>query len=178
MFDFSEWKDKPVVMHCKTEKEAKAFCKEMHDAGLLWGNGEEYIKENCWEYFKEETCYDFNDARVSQVEFYRYNEYKILEYSDYFKNEKEDKSYKLSKKEINLCELLGKGYISRFLDNSLVWSKESPKMGSDLYIVKGGTLDINEFRNELNINVEDLNFDFIKKGEIYKVEELLRMVGK
>lgn len=82
--------------------------------------------------------------------------------------------YFKNKKEINLCELLGKGYISRFLDNSLIWSKESPKMGSDLYIVKGGTLDINEFRNELNINVEDLNFDFIKKGEIYKVEDLLK----
>lgn len=31
MFNFDEWKDKNVVMHCKTQEEAEAFCKEMDE---------------------------------------------------------------------------------------------------------------------------------------------------
>lgn len=175
MFNFREWENKDVVMHCKTEKEAKAFCKEMDDAKKLWSSNESYVYNNGkintnWSQYEEKTCYNFNYGYYDDLDFYKNLGYIILEYSDYMDK---DNATILSKKEINLCELLEKGYISRFLDNSLVWSEESPKIGSDLYIVKGGALDINEFRNELNINVEDLNFDFIKKGEIYKVEDLL-----
>ena len=165
MFDFSKWENRLVAMHCKSEKEAKLFCEEMDKFGLSWDNGKSYIEEDCWGNFKENTVYYFNEGLLGRLRFVP-GKYKILEYSDYI----------LSKKEIKLCELLEKGYISRFLDNSLVWSEESPKMGSDLYIIKGDTLDIIEFANELNI--EELNFNFVKKGEIYKVEEILRMVGE
>lgn len=34
MFNFKEWENKNVAMNCKTEEEAKAFCKEMHNAGF------------------------------------------------------------------------------------------------------------------------------------------------
>lgn len=42
-FNFDMWKDKKVCMHCKTEEEAKDFCRVMHEAGLRWCDGKTYI---------------------------------------------------------------------------------------------------------------------------------------
>lgn len=89
MFNFREWENKDVVMHCKTEKEAKAFCKEMHDAGLLWDNGKDYVKENCWENFKKNTVYYFNEGLLGRLRYVP-GKYKILKYSDYMDKEKEE----------------------------------------------------------------------------------------
>lgn len=32
------------MVHCKTEEEAKDFCKQMHEHGMKWCNGESYLK--------------------------------------------------------------------------------------------------------------------------------------
>lgn len=50
-FDFGNYKGK-YAMHCKTEKEAKEFCKVMHDAGREWCNGTSYIRNECWDVYE------------------------------------------------------------------------------------------------------------------------------
>ena len=39
-FNWDEFKNKDnkIAMHCKTEEEAKDFCKQMHEHGMKWRN--------------------------------------------------------------------------------------------------------------------------------------------
>lgn len=70
MFNFDEWKGKNVVMHCKTQEEAEAFCKEMDEAGLTWFMGNRYSEFSNFEEYKENTCYNFNKGLYGDVECY------------------------------------------------------------------------------------------------------------
>ena len=81
-FNFEEWKNKKVVMHCKTEEEAKDFCRVMHEAGKRWCSGREYISTVRWSDYKENTCYFFNEGAYDNLSDIT-QEYKILEWSDY-----------------------------------------------------------------------------------------------
>ena len=99
MFDFEKWKNQYVVMHCKTEEEAKAFCKEMHEAGLKWWNDSPYIKDDGvtddeWSTYKEDTCYNFNEGFYGVLEYYKNKGFIILEYSDYMNTENDMKETK------------------------------------------------------------------------------------
>lgn len=91
-FDFDKYPGK-YVMHCKTEEEAKEFCKVMHDAGRKWNNGELYIGNTDWNCFKNRTTYSFNNATYGPVGSMRKAGYKILEWSDFGK-EKESAQVK------------------------------------------------------------------------------------
>lgn len=90
MFDFEKWKNKKVVMHCKTKEEAEAFCKEMHEAGLAWYLGQRYSKFNYFEEYKQNTCYHFNKGVYGDIKDYIRMGFKILEYSDYMDKPKEE----------------------------------------------------------------------------------------
>lgn len=94
MFDFKKWKNKNVVMHCKTQEEAKAFCKEMHNAGLTWKyklkDEYNYINNTSYHAYKEKTCYYFNDGMYGDVDNAKKNGYIVLEYSDYMDKPKEE----------------------------------------------------------------------------------------
>ena len=85
-FDFNKYPGK-YVMHCKTEEEAKEFCKVMHDAGREWCIGKSYIRNEWWDVYEAATAYAFNIGEYSSVEFYQNRGYKILEWSD-FRREK------------------------------------------------------------------------------------------
>ena len=92
MFDFNEWKNKKVVMHCKTREEAEAFCKEMDKAGLTWRLGHRYSEFNYFEEYKQNTCYHFNEGVYGNIEGYIKMGFKILEYSDYMDKPKVEQS--------------------------------------------------------------------------------------
>lgn len=81
-FNFREWKNKNVVMHCSTKEEAEDFCKVMHEAGKRWCDGEIYLNNTEWEEFKGETCYNFNSDSYGSISKLT-KEYTILEWSDY-----------------------------------------------------------------------------------------------
>lgn len=53
-FNWEEFKDKnnKIAVHCKTEEEAKDFCKQMHEHGLKWCSGASYIKKQIMMYTK------------------------------------------------------------------------------------------------------------------------------
>ena len=86
MFNFKEWEKKNVVMHCKTETEAKAFCKEMHNAGLTWITGGSYIGDEEWGFYEEETCYEFNKGKYAEIGYFIKYGYVVLEYEDYIQD--------------------------------------------------------------------------------------------
>ena len=45
-FKWKEFKNKynKIAVHCKTEEEAKDFCKQMHKHRMKWCNGKSYLK--------------------------------------------------------------------------------------------------------------------------------------
>lgn len=92
MFNFDEWKNKKVVMHCKTKEEAEAFCEEMDKAGLTWHLGHKYSEFNYFGEHKQNTCYHFNRGVYGNIEDYIKMGFKILEYSDYMDKPKKEQS--------------------------------------------------------------------------------------
>lgn len=87
-FNWDEFKNKDnkIAMHCKTEEEAKDFCKQMHEHGMKWRNGESYLKNTNYDMYNEGTCY-YGDGEYSPRDFAEKYNYKILEWSDYMQKE-------------------------------------------------------------------------------------------
>lgn len=81
-FDIRDYKGR-CVMHCKTEDEAKVFCKYLDSIGRKWRSGASYLLHVGWDAYKDQICYDFNSGRHSNKTFYKRKEYKILEFSDF-----------------------------------------------------------------------------------------------
>ena len=90
-FNWEEFKASDnIAVHCKTEEEAKDFCKQMHEHGMKWTNGESYLKTTNWgNNYEEETCYEA-DGTYADAEYYEKENYTILEWSNYMNAEKEN----------------------------------------------------------------------------------------
>lgn len=88
-FDWEEFKNKlnKIAVHCKTEEEANDFCKQMHEHGMEWRDGTSYLKNNIFISYKEEIAYDTNGC-CCNVDWYKREGYRILEWSDYMSTEK------------------------------------------------------------------------------------------
>lgn len=87
-FNWDEFKNKDnkIAVHCKTEEEAKDFCKQMHGQGMKWRNGESYLKNTNYDMHNEGTCY-YGDGEWSSLDIAENYNYKILEWSDYMQKE-------------------------------------------------------------------------------------------
>lgn len=90
-FNFKEWENQKVVMHCSTKEEAEDFCRVMHEAGKKWCNGAPYLNSTEWDDYKENTCYRFNNDSFGSLQLYKNDNYLILEWSSYM-----NKSFTLS----------------------------------------------------------------------------------
>lgn len=86
-FNWDEFKNtkNKIAVHCKTEEEAKDFCRQMHGQGMKWCSGESYLKETNYEFCEEEICYI--KGEFSPYQYYKSNGYEILEWSDYMNKE-------------------------------------------------------------------------------------------
>ncbi len=87
-FDWKRFKDidNKIAVHCKTEKEAKDFCNQMHEHGMAWVSGRRYLVYTYYEEYKEESCYT-NYGVVVTCDFCKENGYTILEWNDYMQKE-------------------------------------------------------------------------------------------
>lgn len=89
MFNPKDYKGQQVAMHCKTEEEAKDFCRVLHENGYRWVSGLCLTKNTSWSNYGEDTHYDFSDKfghfeiTYSEGWYFRHNNYKILEWSDF-----------------------------------------------------------------------------------------------
>ena len=87
-FNWDEFKNKDnkIAVHCKTEEEAKDFCKRMHEHGMKWRDGDSYLEHTEYGRYLSKTCYT-GDGGFASCVFYESEGYKILEWSDYMNKE-------------------------------------------------------------------------------------------
>lgn len=72
------------AMHCKTEEEAKIFCRYLDSVGRRWANETSYMSMTNWSVHGPETCYDFYDGTYCAKRYFlTHNCYTILEFSDF-----------------------------------------------------------------------------------------------
>lgn len=64
-------------IHCETEEQAKAICKLMHEAGLEWNSGYNYLSKNNYGIYKSETCYYPAKGQYCYLKYYKKNGYII-----------------------------------------------------------------------------------------------------
>ena len=80
-FDLNNYKGK-YVMHCKTEEEAKIFCKFLHDAGKYWFSGLSYIEDTLWT--NADAVYFFNEDLTGHLgDTIELKGHTVLEFDDF-----------------------------------------------------------------------------------------------
>lgn len=75
------------VMWCKTEEEAKDFCRVMHESGRRWGSGDDYVKYPRFTAHLDETCYNFNSGSFANIHWYKRHDFIILKWEDFMEKE-------------------------------------------------------------------------------------------
>ena len=75
-----------IAVYCDTEEQAIDFCRRMHEHGLHWSSGESYLDKTSWVPYVEEQCYTSYGCH-SSLDYYTRNEYTVLKWSDYIRNE-------------------------------------------------------------------------------------------
>ena len=87
-FNWEDFKDEnnKIAVHCKTEDEAKDFCKKMHEHGMEGAGKWDYSSNTFWDRYRNNTCYGNHGTYGTH---YHFNEhiYTFLEWSDYMKKE-------------------------------------------------------------------------------------------
>lgn len=87
-FNLDDYKGK-YVMHCKTEEEAKDFCRVLHEAGKTWSGWlcTSYLDNTRFEQYKDKTCYYFNEGKFADLDYAVNSDpdgpYAVLEWSDF-----------------------------------------------------------------------------------------------
>lgn len=72
-----------IVMHCDTEEKAKMFLKFLDRNGKCWDSGVSYLDQINWKMYKKDTCYLFNEGLFGELEDFKEENYKILEFDDF-----------------------------------------------------------------------------------------------
>ena len=82
-FDWDKFanKENKIAVWCKTEEEAIDFCKQSHEHGLDWCNGQSRAKNTEWTFYKENTAYSVD--MFSNKDWCKKEGYTVLKWSDY-----------------------------------------------------------------------------------------------
>lgn len=177
-FNINDYPGK-YVMHCKTEEEAKDFCRVLHEAGRTWITGRSYIDHTNFEDDKGDTCYNFNSGTYDKISFYKYGNYTILEWSDFMKKE-------FTKDDLKTGDivLLRSGDVKLYIKEAYMFVG-SRQMGDwdydtgfthNLNRVSSSTYDIMAVRRPVNIS--DMSFDAFEKNRgrlVYERDETVEM---
>lgn len=171
-FDWESFKDesKKIAVHCKTEEEAKDFCRKMHEHGMTWSDGDSYLEYTCWGVERKETCYTGYGTYCGYSQL-KVRKWKILEYADYFT--KETQKPLIPKKCRRVLKQLNKDYkwIAKDMDGSVYIYTKAPVRDLYEWISQGKKERIDELFPELDYNwlsFEDympVNFRKVLKGE-------------
>lgn len=150
-FNWDEFKNKDnkIAVNCKTEEEAKDFCRQMHGQGMKWCTGDSYLENTSYNVHNEGTCYYGIGEYLSRVYAEKYN-YKILEWSDYMKKE-------FTKSDIK------DGMVVEYNDNSF----GKRLVVGDFLIGEDGYADLGDYNENLKSMASDL--------EIVRVYKIKRM---
>ncbi len=148
-FNWDEFKNKynKIAVNCKTEEEAKDFCKRMHEHGMKWCTGKSYMEKTNYEEYKGETCYT-GFGMFSSYWYYNSEGYKILEWSDYMQ-----KNFTKSD--------LKDGMVVEYNDNSF----GKRLVVGDFLIGEDGYADLGDYNENLKNVVSDLEI-----VRVYKIK--------
>jgi len=80
-FDWNNFSGDIIAVWCKTEEEAKDFCKQSHEHGYDWVSGESRFNKTEYHHYGENTAYSYDG--FCDVNWYKDNNYAIIEWSDY-----------------------------------------------------------------------------------------------
>lgn len=81
-FNIDDYKGR-YVMWCKTEEEARDFCRYLDSVGRRWVDGDRYTEIIRYEDYGKRTCYNFNHGFVGGLPCYADLGFTILEWSDF-----------------------------------------------------------------------------------------------
>lgn len=154
-FNWDEFKNKDnkIAVNCKTEEEAKDFCKQMHKHRMKWRSGESYLKNTNYDMYNERTCY-YGDGEYSTRDFAEKYNYKILEWSDYTNKE----FTKADLKDGMVVEYRSKSYGRRLVIG-------------DMLIGAEGSHRLIYYNEDLIDTTGDKDFDIMR---IYKIQHVSR----
>lgn len=133
-----------IAIHCETEEEAKCFVDWCYANGIEWY----YSKpsETNFNYYKNETCYDFNFCDCERLgygskHFYEEKGYEVIKYKDFMKENKMT----------NLEHVASKGLVED--GNSLCYPAHACKYGCNCYDKKCYEC---EFNKDIDLCVQTL----------------------
>lgn len=154
-FNWDEFKNKDnkIAVHCKTEEEAKDFCKQMHEHGMEWRDGNSYLELTEYGKNLDETCYT-GVGSFACCDFYESEGYKILEWSDYMQKE----------------------FTKADLEDGMVVEYRSKSCGrrlviGDMLIGAEGSYRLIYYNEDLIDTTGDKDFDIMR---IYKIKHVSR----
>lgn len=143
-FNWDEFKDvdNKIAVHCKTEEEAKDFCRQMHKHGMAWESGNSYLSCTHYEVYKGETCY-IGFGMFSSYRYYNSEGYEILEWSEY----------------------MNKEFTKADLEDGMVVEQRDGNM----YLVLAGEVVRKGGYNRIDGYTDDLKWEYYTGGDIVKV---------
>ena len=144
------------VMCCKTEEEAKDFCRVLHEAGRKWSSGDSYLENTYWDcdnplsalgLVGKNRYYQFNEGMYSTRSHF-VDDYEILYWSDFMK------------KEFTKDDLRNGDVVLRRNGDVEIFLAE---------IADGLFMDKNRAFGHLSAVFDDLTGDFVKERDIIAV---------
>lgn len=154
-FNWDEFKNKDnkIAVNCKTEEEAKDFCRQMHGQGMKWCTGVSYLENTSYNVHNEGTCY-YGIGEYSSLDIAEKYNYKILEWSDYMQKE----------------------FTKADLEDGMVVEYRSKSCGrrlviGDMLIGAEGSYRLIYYNEDLIDTTGDKDFDIMR---IYKIKHVSR----
>lgn len=81
-FNINDYEGK-YAMHCKTEEEAKIFCRYLDSVGRKWSSEDSYLSMTNWYSYGPDTCYSFNNGTYCEKTYFLTLDYTIFEFGDF-----------------------------------------------------------------------------------------------
>ncbi|GAA0817549.1 hypothetical protein [Clostridium tertium] len=144
-FNWEEFKNGEIAVHCDTEEKANNFLNECDKQGIAWADGDKTTEINCWLLYKKNTSYvcSFEKSKL---------EFGFLEYN-------KDKGLEIIKWEIDkMKELTFKEVIENIKEGE-VWESTVKTVS-----LINGAINI-ERKNEI-----ETYYIYIKESELFKLQ--------
>ena len=171
-FRFKDYKG-DYVMWCKTEEEAKDFCRVMHESGRKWESGKSY-KINNWILEKENMCYMFNYNTFLSKEDAIDDGYTILKWEDFM-----EKEFTLNDLKVGMLIENKEGekfIIAETIDGRLIGTNETgftdlKNYDTDMTCWEFASYDIMRVYNKTKRNIKFYTYDTTNRDLLFQRKE-------